>query len=389
MSNYNSNYEIAQAISERIGVEPIPFDSVYEICLEIYNELGGEPEQFDSVYEILLGILPLVEGGIASKIIDDTVITTNKTWSSNKINTELGAKQGALTAGDNISISGDTISAEGYVFNSTSGSLATIYRQDQEDGGQLVANTASGLGSHAEGYDTKAPGNYGSHAEGRYTEASANGAHAEGQSSQASGKYSHAEGSNTVASGDFGAHAEGCQTKASYTTEGGYNHGVGAHAEGWLTEAKHDGAHAEGVRTLASAQGAHAEGCGHSQFGNVQALATGAHAEGVVTIARNQGEHAEGFRNISHTTGSQTPDNGGNTVHSVGVGTNSISRNAQEIMYNGDMYVFGVGNYDGIHIKNEQGAPAGLQTLQEVIAGKAEVYEVATTAEIQALFSAQ
>ena len=61
--NYSSNYEIAQAISEKMGAEPIPLDSVYEIGLQIYNELGGEPTRFDSVYEILLGILPLAERG--------------------------------------------------------------------------------------------------------------------------------------------------------------------------------------------------------------------------------------------------------------------------------------------------------------------------------------
>lgn len=88
MSEYNSNYEIAQAISERIGTAPIPFDSVYEICLTIYNELGGEPAQFDSVYEILLGILPLAEGG-SSRLIDDETISTEKTWSSSKISSEL------------------------------------------------------------------------------------------------------------------------------------------------------------------------------------------------------------------------------------------------------------------------------------------------------------
>lgn len=92
MANYDSNYAIAQEISARIGVSPIPFDSVYSIALEIYNELGGEPAEFDSVYSILLGILPLVEGGVASKVIDDNVITTVKTWSSSKINSELSGK---------------------------------------------------------------------------------------------------------------------------------------------------------------------------------------------------------------------------------------------------------------------------------------------------------
>ena len=110
MANYNSNYEIAQEISARIGTSPVPFDSVYSISLEIYNELGGEPAEFDSVYSILLGILPLV-GGIASKVIDDNVITTLKTWSSSKINSELSGKQDTLTAGEGIEISGNTISA--------------------------------------------------------------------------------------------------------------------------------------------------------------------------------------------------------------------------------------------------------------------------------------
>lgn len=92
MANYNSNYEIAQEISARLGTEPIPFDSVYSICLQIYRELGGTEDNFDSVYSILLEILPLVDGGVADKVIDDTIITTAKTWSSSKINSELNTK---------------------------------------------------------------------------------------------------------------------------------------------------------------------------------------------------------------------------------------------------------------------------------------------------------
>ena len=111
MAKYNSNYEIAQEISARIGDSPIPFESIYSIALEIYNELGGEPTQFDNVYSILLNTLPLVEGGVASKVIDDNVITTVKTWSSSKINSELSGKQNTLTAGEGIEISGNTISA--------------------------------------------------------------------------------------------------------------------------------------------------------------------------------------------------------------------------------------------------------------------------------------
>lgn len=98
MANYDSNYAIAQEISARIGNSPIPFDSVYSIALEIYNELGGEPSEFDSVYEILLSILPLVEGGIASKVIDDNSIVLDKTWSSSKINEEIQAVAGTANS---------------------------------------------------------------------------------------------------------------------------------------------------------------------------------------------------------------------------------------------------------------------------------------------------
>ena len=84
MSEYNSNYEIASAISEKIGNEPIPFDSVYEICLQIYNKLGGEPARFDSVYEILLGILPLAEGG-GSGTIEDVNALPDASQYKNKV----------------------------------------------------------------------------------------------------------------------------------------------------------------------------------------------------------------------------------------------------------------------------------------------------------------
>ena len=298
--------------------------------------------------------------------VGSTAIDLTPYATKTELNSGLALKQDVLTAGQNISIDANkNISAEGFVFDKSKGAIAEQYFDD--DNNVIATNTATGIGAHAEGY-------------------------------------------SNIASGDYGSHAEGYLTKATYTSEGGYNHGVGAHAEGWSTEAKHDGAHAEGTLTLAAAQGAHAEGAG-AQNELVQALGIASHAEGVKTIARNRGEHAEGFRNISHTTGSQTGDSGSDTMHSVGVGTNNLRRNAEEIMQNGDMYVFGIGNYDGIHIKNEQGAPANTQTLQDVIsdintsvAGKqntltagtnieisgntiSATYEVATTADIEALFA--
>lgn len=390
MANYNSNYEIAQEISARIGTSPIPFDSVYSISLKIYNELGGEPAEFDSVYSILLGILPLVEGGIASKVIDDNIITTLKTWSSTKINSELSVKQDTLTAGQNIDIADNTISSKGYVFDETKGSLAIKYKQDDGDGGQIVSNSATGLGAVAEGYKTQATGDYGSHAEGTNTVASGaashaegnaataigTGAHAEGYKTQATGKYSHVEGDYTIAS-SRDAHAEGWYTNATgraahaeglYTDATGYS----SHAEGWGLETLHnlasgDGSHAEGIGTKAINKGAHAEGYGSEQAPNT-ASGYGSHVEGCLTLAQNQSEHAEGSANVSHKA-SDTNGDAGNTQHSIGIAfgdnTGTYRKNAVEVMQNGDMYVLGIGGYQGTNTKVQD---ASIKTLQEYIA---------------------
>ena len=49
----------------------------------------------------------------ASDIINDSVISVDKTWSSNKIDNAISSKQDELTAGDNISILNNIISANG------------------------------------------------------------------------------------------------------------------------------------------------------------------------------------------------------------------------------------------------------------------------------------
>lgn len=48
-------------------------------------------------------------GGGGGAVIDDTTTALDKTWSSSKIDSELDAKQGTLTAGDNISISAQNV----------------------------------------------------------------------------------------------------------------------------------------------------------------------------------------------------------------------------------------------------------------------------------------
>lgn len=362
MANYDSNYAIAQEISARIGNSPIPFDSVYSICLEIYRQLGGEEENFDSVYSILLEILPLVEGG-GTNVIDDTSIRLDKTWSSSKINSEIEAHSGATyTAGQNISIdASNAISADGYVFDSSNYSFATKYRDD-EDPTIIGTNIATGNESHAEGWATQAIGDYGSHAEGTETQANGAASHAEGNQTVATGNYSHAEGGATQATGSA-AHAEGQNTVAS---------GKKSHAEGGKlnsqnpTTAAGNGSHAEGQSTLASGQSSH--------------------AEGELTEAKNGAEHAQGNCNVSHKN-SDTYGDAGNTMDSIGIGyvLNNVPqrKNALEIMQNGDMYLYGAGGYQGTDTKVQN---ASIMTVQEVINSKADVYEIATLADIEALF---
>ena len=175
-------------------------------------------------------------------------------------------------------------------------------------------NVASGKYSHAEGYSTYAKG-YCSHTEGYVTMASGDYSHAEGGVAEASGKYSH---------------AEGCQT----TAKGSYSH-----AEGFNATASGNRSHAEGANTIASG--------GWS------------HAEGLQTTAHNSYEHAEGSYNVSNT--GKTDDL--ETRHSVGIGTSSSdSKNAHEIMANGDHYIYGLGGYDGTNATD-----ISVKTLQRII----------------------
>lgn len=260
---------------------------------------------------------------------------------------------------------------------------------------------AKGSQSHAEGSNTNAIG-IASHSEGTLTTASGTASHAEGDKTTASGAASHAEGNQSIARGETShvegykcetltgasnchaeggqskcnanvieGHAEGhaCEVGGSYTSNtktpsSNTNAGSFAHAEGNATIANGVAAHAEGRLTLARGNNSHAEGAS-SVANNYNA-----HAEGRATKALCNGEHAEGSYNVSHHTTDSFDGNAGNTVHSTGIGADDNTRkNAVEVMQNGDAYLLGVGNYDGIHIKGQSGAPTGLRTLQEVVNG--------------------
>ena len=378
-----------------------------------------------------------------------------------------GSGEGVIyTAGSNIDITDNIISALGYKYDKEKKSLSI----------GSSTTTAPGQNSHAEGYWTTASGDN-SHSEGYRTTASGNGSHAEGFWTKTIGKYSHAEGNVTTTNNDY-EHAQGCynisnngatidkQTIHSIgigTSEanknaqevmqngdhyiigiGGYNganineegvktlqeviedistsspggtnytagsninidsenntisaigyvyeaekksfktgidteangyyssaegsgtiaNGTGAHAEGVLTGATGFASHAEGLNTQSTKDGAHAEGYGtvasgiasHAEGSGTIASGFASHTEGENTIASNYAEHAQGNLNISNT-GATTDKQ---TIHSIGIGANGARKNAQEVMQNGDHYIFGIGGYDGTNIDT-------AQTLQQVI----------------------
>lgn len=122
-----------------------------------------------------------------------------------------------------------------------SGSLS----QGGEAGGS--ENVARGIGSHAEGKQAFALGDY-SHAEGIGNTANSYGSHAEGANCAAYGNASHVEGVDSI------------------------TFGSSAHAEGEATKARGDASHTEGVstETATSAYGSHAEGLGTIASGSYQ-----------------------------------------------------------------------------------------------------------------------
>jgi hypothetical protein len=155
---------------------------------------------------------------------------------------------------------------------------------------------------------------------GENTTSNALSTHTEGEWTTASGDYSHAEGEYSVAYGEM-SHAEG-----EYTTAYGF------------------ASHAEGVGTAAAG--------------------FASHAEGEHTVTKNNNEHAEGAYNVSHTNQSNTKS--GMTLHSIGIGESEENRrNAVEVMQNGDVYIKGVGDYDGKTLSN-------AKSLQKIL-GSGEI----------------
>lgn len=173
----------------------------------------------------------------------------------------------------------------------------------------------------------------------------------------AEGTNSVATGLNTVAASDY-SHAEGYASKTSINPDDPDGYGSASHAEGTGTIAKGTSSHAEGGGSLAIGRDSHAEG------NSTTTGADASHAEGNWTITNNFAEHAEGTFNLSNMASSTFGD-AGNTLHSIGIGkaTGELKddrRNAVEVMQNGDVYIIGIGGFDGTNYED-------AKTLQEVI----------------------
>ena len=141
----------------------------------------------------------------------------------NVLNESLSGKQDTLSAGTNITIVDNVISASGGGKAIVAGRGITVTTGATADtvsfnlpisagtgSNSIIENhnfNVAGFMSHAEGYFTTASGAY-SHAEGGSTSATTYSSHAEGYNTLARGSNSHAEGYGTITNND-GEHASG------------------------------------------------------------------------------------------------------------------------------------------------------------------------------------
>ena len=149
-----------------------------------------------------------------------------------------------------------------------------------------------------------------------------------------------------------------------------------SHAEGIGSQANNEASHAEGYSTIASGKYSHTEGsntiadgqASHAEGDNSQALGPNSHAEGEHTLTNNTAEHAEGKYNISNA--GETEDK--QTIHSIGIGEDNDHRaNAVEVMVNGDVYIKGIGGYDGANAGGTD-----IKTVQETISTLSHTVEL-------------
>ena len=228
------------------------------------------------------------------------------------------------------------------------------------------ANTISGSGdsSHVEGKSNILYGSV-AHAEGYQTVSASSYSHSEGEGTFAATKGSHTEGHGDKSTKSFKLFYAG--TGSSYTSNIPHGLGIGTliridnevrkitsvpTVTNIVTDSKFGGTVSNATVYTQSgvAYGVYA----HSEGYNTLAVGESSHAEGSWTKTANNYEHAQGRFNATHTSTASYPS-GSNTIHSIGIGTSeSNRRNAVEVMQNGNVYVNGVGGYDGKTISGKK-----------------------------------
>lgn len=346
-SDYNGTMNTNPVILDLLGHCTVIADDGEYYDIEVYNNdnillfsahlvtVGGEGGSASvSGFDVKAGYGIKVGKSISGNKEVFTV-SADPTYLATK--TDLNDKQNTLIPGNNISISGDTISVTGLktinvtsplqktetasainLSIDTSGIQTTLSAGTNIDEVKLSNNIvdlkadncsasinsiaigqetlASGDFSFAEGQNTSAFGDY-SHAEGTRTSALRYGDHAEGSNTVASGEYSHAEGYGSNSIG-YQSHAEGYNTSAFGSqshSEGDRTQSIGyqSHAEGYKTSAIGPASHAEGEQTSAVGSYSHAEG------DRSRAIGQYSHAEGTLTSAVRYASHAEGYYTIA------------------------------------------------------------------------------------------
>ena len=286
---YDQIKESIKAVIKENGNYEITGNVLQTVLLSMVDTLGPE-------YQFL---------GIATKSTVPVVVEGNSFYITVEVGTYTNFKNSGNTA-ITVNQLGILTSTNGTAWNFT-----PIFIGVSKGGGEVfndyANNTAPGVNSHAEGFQTHANKNN-SHAEGRITVANGDASHAEGDETRAAGKWSHAEGYMSLAEG-IASHAEGQYTTAS----GDYSH-----AEGTSTRASYINAHAEGQETMAGAANAHAEGQG--------------------TVTAEVGGHVAGTYNAVVANG----------LFNFGIGSSNDKRKSAMIITNeGKVYFIDAGGYDG------------------------------------------
>lgn len=297
---------------------------------------------------------------------DDTTVKTAIATNITNIENLSNSKQDKLTAGDNITITGNKISAKDTVYDDTaikasidkkqdkltagnnitisddnvisatisSGSTYTLSDQKEQssaktdiiltndegntskaitvgitgDGSDSVVfnditNTSTGTYSTTFGTNNKAT-EYATLAQGYYSEANAQYAHAEGGYTKAYGTSSHTEGYQTTTVGSY-THAEGYMTTAGGEVDTGFGPIIDKTNSSYVSNSY---AHSEGYQTAAIGKGAHSEGNLTKAKGNFS------HVEGVGSTADGDFGHSEG--NYSSANGRDSHAEGLQTIAS-------------------------------------------------------------------------